>query len=381
MKHVYIFMFVAGSFLNGYSQTPCSGTDPGGNPAQSGLYAEYYAGYFNDNQTYFTGAAGLTRIDSTLNFSSNSAWGNIVPPATGTVANPENYSVRWRGSIYIAVAGTYTFYLLSDDASYMWLDNAALASPTNTASATINNGGLHSQATVSATVALTAGIHPITIHFGENTGQNVLVLEYSSSSMTKRVVPASILCTSITSVPLPIKLLKFDAIVLSNKDVSIKWSTASETNNNYFTIERSADAINFEFAKQISGAGNSTCIKKYEMFDENPMPGNSYYRLKQTDYDGKFSFSGIVPVTIESMTDDISIYPNPSSCIVNLQLSSSIDEIGRSLKVMSFSGKLIYSIKINTALFSEELNLEKGCYLLVITQNDSSVITKKIIIN
>lgn len=382
MKNAYIFLFLTGLSLNGYSQTAaCSGNDPGGNPAQHGLYAEYYAGYYNDDQTYFNNAVGLTRVDTSLNFNANDVWGNIVPPATGTVANPENYSTRWRGSIYIAVAGTYTFYLLSDDASYLWLDNAALASPVITASATINNGGLHSPATVSAAVVLSAGMHPITIHFGENTGQNRLVLEYSSSSISRRIVPSSILCTSINSAPLPIRLLKFEAFVLSNNDVSIKWSTASETNNNYFTVERSRDAIGFEMLTQVSGAGNSTCIKDYAVPDKSPLPGLSYYRLKQTDYDGKVSYSSIVPVTVESMAGEVSIYPNPSSGVVNLYISSSANEIGRSLKVMSFPGKILYSAKIESPLFREQLTLESGCYLLIITQNDNSVITRKIVVN
>lgn len=383
MKPFYTFILLAGLSLQAAAQS-CGGTDPSGNPSKPGLYAEYYSGYFNDNPNFFNSTTpGLIRVDSTLNFSASNSWGNIVPPATGTVTNPENYSVRWTGNIYIATGGTYTFYLLSDDGSYMWFDDAALAASPTIASATINNGGLHSPATVSATIDLPAGMHPVTIFYGENTGLNQLTLEYSSAAITRRTVPGSILCSSAHLSPTPIKLLAFDASVLSSNEVKLQWSTATETNNNFFTVERSKDALEFEAVQKVAGAGISTVTKYYTINDQAPLPGTSYYRLKQTDYNGTSTYSQIASVSIESFRTGITIFPNPSSGTLNLEILSrkAEEEKGHALKIVDFSGKTIYSATIDPAVFREQLILERGCYMLLFTETDGSVITRKIIVN
>ena len=77
-------------------------------------------------------------------------------------------------------------------------------------------------------------------------------------------------------------MISFKA-VLANNNVLLNWSTASETNNDYFTIERSIDGINFRSVLTKRGAGNSTSRRNYEAIDDNPIEGQSYYRLKQTD--------------------------------------------------------------------------------------------------
>lgn len=163
----------------------------------SGLTAEYYAGYFNDDVNYFQRISPLRRLDAQLNFSVDNGintWGDLSSVATGNSTNYDNYSSRYRGSIYIATAGTYTFYLGSDDASYMWLDGAALA-PT-IANATINNGGAHSYGTLQASVTLSAGPHDITVVFGEAGGNNNLRLEYENAALgiARQVIPSSLFC-------------------------------------------------------------------------------------------------------------------------------------------------------------------------------------------
>ena len=90
--------------------------------------------------------------------------------------------------------------------------------------------------------------------------------------------------------PLPIELLSFEAIC-NNNSVNLLWSTASEKNNDYFTIERSSDGITFQTVLTVKGAGNSNQVINYSAIDEKPIDGIAYYRLKQTDYDGKFEYS------------------------------------------------------------------------------------------
>jgi hypothetical protein len=95
--------------------------------------------------------------------------------------------------------------------------------------------------------------------------------------------------------PLPIELLNFTAEPVEN-EVQLAWTTASETNNSFFTVERSTDGIHFEDVVKQEGAGNSNGIRNYDALDANPYLGVSYYRLKQTDFNGDFTYSDMVPV-------------------------------------------------------------------------------------
>ena len=85
-----------------------------------------------------------------------------------------------------------------------------------------------------------------------------------------------------------IELLFFNAKLENNTYVDLTWSTASEINNDYFTIERSQNGVYFQEFDIVEGAGNSTHKINYSLIDRDPFDGISYYRLKQTDYDGKF---------------------------------------------------------------------------------------------
>ncbi|MDU0369892.1 T9SS type A sorting domain-containing protein [Hymenobacter endophyticus] len=179
----------------------CAGAQYG--PTRSsGLYAEYFNGYFADNLGFFTNkTAGLTRYDATLNFPANNSWGNLTPTAGGSASNPETFTARYSGSINIATAGFYTFYLNSDDASYLWLDGAALAP--SIGNATINNGNLHGTVERTATLNLSAGTHNLLVIYGENNGGNVLTLEYASATanVARQIIPNSVLCASASQPP------------------------------------------------------------------------------------------------------------------------------------------------------------------------------------
>lgn len=92
---------------------------------------------------------------------------------------------------------------------------------------------------------------------------------------------------------LPIELLGFETNARNNGEVLLSWITLTETDNDYFTIERSANGLDWNEIQQIKGAGNSKEILYYRYIDPYPLPGISYYRLKQTDLDGSFSYSKI----------------------------------------------------------------------------------------
>lgn len=96
---------------------------------------------------------------------------------------------------------------------------------------------------------------------------------------------------------LPVKLVSFEANS-NGERIDINWATVTEINNNFFTIEKSKDLKNWEVVSNVSGAGNSNTTIEYFEVDYSPYQGVSYYRLKQTDYDGAFSYSNVVPVNI-----------------------------------------------------------------------------------
>jgi hypothetical protein len=113
--------------------------------------------------------------------------------------------------------------------------------------------------------------------------------------------------------PLPIELLNFDAVSVDNRFVELVWQTSSETNNDFFTIERSTNGNSWEAIKTIDGAGTSSVLNTYIIVDKEPHQGVSYYRLKQTDYNGDYSYSQIRSVDISNNDNSVVIYPNPTN--------------------------------------------------------------------
>jgi len=94
----------------------------------------------------------------------------------------------------------------------------------------------------------------------------------------------------------------------------LEWVTATEINNDFFTIERSRNGIDFETVGFVSGAGTVNQMQYYRLWDSNPIAGLSYYRLKQTDLDGTFEYFSPVSVYVKSDNQaEVVIYPNPNN--------------------------------------------------------------------
>lgn len=110
--------------------------------------------------------------------------------------------------------------------------------------------------------------------------------------------------------PLPVSLSNFRAS-LSNKKVYVSWVTETEINCGTFTVERSADNIHYSVIKTIEGAGNSTTVRHYSVTDNLPLRGVSYYRLKQTDYDGTTTVYH--PASVNYTNGTFDVYPTVSS--------------------------------------------------------------------
>lgn len=111
---------------------------------------------------------------------------------------------------------------------------------------------------------------------------------------------------------LPVDLLNFSATNIDNQYVKLNWQTASEINNDYFTIEKSQNGIDWKDLITVDGAGNSSTLLDYEGSDISPYMGVSYYRLRQTDFDGEFSYSNIKSINFNLVNNQIEIFPNPT---------------------------------------------------------------------
>jgi hypothetical protein len=124
--------------------------------------------------------------------------------------------------------------------------------------------------------------------------------------------------------PLPIELTSFTGSC-AGRTKTFNWTTASETNNDYFSLERSTDGETFETVKIIPGAGTSTSSQHYSVQIAEADANLVYYRLKQTDYDGQFSYSNIIHVSCTSdngYADELTVYPNPANESIQIQLHS-----------------------------------------------------------
>src|SRR5690606_10329097 len=134
--------------------------------------------------------------------------------------------------------------------------------------------------------------------------------EFNNQNNPSAFYTVSSQLTAAATCALPVEFILFEAIPDYEK-VKLIW-TASETNNDFFSIERSTDAKTWEELEQVQGAGTTKERQRYITWDAHPYPGVSYYRIKQTDFDGAFEYSWIRRVDIQSK-GIVNIYPNPAS--------------------------------------------------------------------
>ncbi len=119
---------------------------------------------------------------------------------------------------------------------------------------------------------------------------------------------------------LPVELINFSGQA-NAKGVELRWSTASEKDNKYFSIEKSFDGRRFSNIGYVEGNGNSFTVLEYDFLDANPSKGWSYYRLKQVDFNGSFAYSNTIAVRYDIIANEVNMFPNPASNELNLQIN------------------------------------------------------------
>jgi hypothetical protein len=173
----------------------------------------------------------------------------------------------------------------------------------------------------------------------------------------------------------PVELIYFRTAVIGSS-VELTWATASELNNDFFTIERSSNGVNYQVLNEVTGAGNSDEVLNYKYTDDLPLPGLSYYRLKQTDYDGQFEYFNAKSVTLTGLFEDkIQTNPNPVINIVHLQGFSGNP---KKVRLLNIHGKDVtgrVSIITNSNDLSIDLCLlEPGIYFLKTLEGSKKII-------
>ncbi len=182
---------------------------------------------------------------------------------------------------------------------------------------------------------------------------------------------------------LPVSLLSFD-VVKDGENALIKWTTASEHNNDYFIVERTQDFISTEEVGRVSGAGNSNSLLDYKEYDYSPLKGISYYRLVQFDFNGAKKYFNWKAIDFHRENlKELSIYPNPSNN-GEINLTTVGFEGSSVLEILTADARIIYSksVIINKLhpIIPIDVNVKSGVYFIrVINGNKAEV--KKWIVN
>lgn len=143
----------------------------------------------------------------------------------------------------------------------------------------------------------------------------------------------------------PVEWLFFEANPVNSRDAQLKWATGTETNNDYFQIEKSVDGELFETIAKVDGAGNASTVKEYQYLDEDFVSERIYYRLKQVDFNGQYHFSERVEVNFDPTLPtrvSFELFPNPSVDFVTIKPQDRIDGVYR-LLVIDMGGRTVYN--------------------------------------
>lgn len=200
-------------------------------------------------------------------------------------------------------------------------------------------------------------------------------LNTSSACDPITICPMLFCNTSICSTTLPIELLSFEANC-NEGNTLLTWVTTTEINNDYFVIEKSSDGKNFYEIATRKGAGNSNTIIKYSITDDDISASATYYRLKQVDYDGGYSYSNTIINNCNA--NSFSIYPNPANKTLNIKW----DHFQQNTQaiITNALGEIVVKTTLNSPLSAINIeSLAKGFYQIELTDNNQLRSIKKFI--
>lgn len=314
----------------------------------------------------FTPSAGTLLVSGSTVTAGSPAGASITPgnympvdPFSGLIGCPLNGNWTIRVTDNLAIDNGYIFN---------WDFNLAAAlQAVPSFTPTIVSQGWVADPILTSTGATTADVVPLS--------QGTPCFTYSVTDNFGCTYTAPQCITVNCGSSLPIELISFDATALTNERVYLKWITASETNSDYFVIDRSIDGEEWNEIYQTDAAGTSFNEVTYQAFDEEPLFGTSYYRLRQFDTNGDVTISDIEAVYLEGTGEmTLTVFPNPGTGLITLKgdlvsLSTFgfFDAMGKNVKefcpiydqgdgavVLDVSGlaKGLYTFRSGTKIFS-----------------------------
>ena len=179
---------------------------------------------------------------------------------------------------------------------------------------------------------------------------------------------------------LPIQWLDFVAR-LENKNVRLTWTVAMEQNNKFFVIERSNNGRNWIAIGTVNSLGNIDQNRMYESYDMMPKEGVNFYRIKQVDINGRYTYSDIRQVLIINQQSGFVVYPNPTTDIVHYVIPNFSSAEHYELRLTGIDGRLIHNYSITNSQGTLSMkNLSSGVYVLKISNNKGMTSNKKIVL-
>jgi hypothetical protein len=190
--------------------------------------------------------------------------------------------------------------------------------------------------------------------------------------------------------PLPVTIINFSGMA-DARNAYLNWTTANEVNNKGFDVERSVDGKNFIKVGFVKGAGNSNQVQKYAMMDanafENAKSNILYYRLKQFDFNGKYTYTEMVTVNTNKMgADAITVSPNPFNAEFSLSVVASKEGVAE-IVIMDLQGRTVATATMNCTTgankqsISELANANSGVYFVRCTLNGETSVTRLVKMN
>ncbi|HNQ61241.1 MAG TPA: T9SS type A sorting domain-containing protein [Bacteroidia bacterium] len=312
--------------------------------------------------------------------------------------------VMYQGGHDLNSGGTASERIASQRAYFNFILLAGTTKKISVTATLPSNLNVGQSGTVSSNA--TSGTPPYTYQWTSSLGGNFLNSSDSNTTYTAPVVTNDTLdivkikvtdqcgrvnfyyqTININSSPLPVELLSFNA-ARKEDVVLLNWSTASELNNDYFSIERSLNGESWSLIGKVKGQGNSTMKLDYTFQDREPSENTTYYRLSQTDYDGKSEGFKTVKVGPSEITNQkanlLRISPNPFAESFNFEISSNTNESAE-LSLFSSDGSLIlrktYSIRKgnNRLIYSDNMSIEDGVYYMALKTQSGKLLSTKII--
>ncbi len=211
------------------------------------------------------------------------------------------------------------------------------------------------------------------------TGKVLPGTEYRFRVNNSNVLPYTMAPPTLqTAATLPIVLKDITAKMLES-GINLVWSTASETNNKFFSVQRSSNGANWLDIAKIDGRGTTSVESSYAYLDKNPLPGANYYRLAQHDMDGKVNHSTIAFAKFTLSTDELTVYPNPFVDQLTVNLNGYSGKVFDT-RLTNARGQVVFSGQFTAGDNGIEIKLNQaqkpGVYLLNVGGNGINLVKK-----